>query len=543
MQQVDFSVHPVDIGIIVLYFLFAIWLGFYFSKKHDTAEDYFLAGRSMLWPFIGFSLYASNMSSTSLVGLAGAAYDKGISFFNFEWMAAIVLIFFAIFILPFILRAGIYTMPEFLEKRFDRRARNYFSGLTLFLNIVVDTAGSLYAGGLLLQLIFPEISMEVTIALLAVAAGAYTIAGGLSAVIYTDTAQAILLTIGSTLIAIFAYEQVGGWSAITDMVPEEKLSLMQPIGGEGVSWLATITGVPLLGFYFWCTNQFMVQRVLSAKNAHHGRLGSLFAGLLKLPPLFIMVLPGTMALVLYQGDIASVLPPEALESGLNVHDMVFPVLMFDLLPVGILGIVLAGFVAALMSQIDSTLNSASTLVTMDFVREARPDLDQHQLMKVGRFVTFGFMLLAVLWAPQIQHFEGLFEYLQKVLAYTVSPVVALFIVGIFWKRANAFAAFGTLMVGLLVGAGLFISIEVMDVVSLNFLYVAPILFLLAVFTLVVLSLVTAPPPQALVENTTWSPAFFRAETITLREVPWYANYRILSVMLLALTAVVVGAFL
>lgn len=532
----DFSLHYIDFGVIFLYIVFTIWIGLYFGKKHDTAEDYFLAGRTMLWPFIGFSLYASNMSSTSLIGLAGAAYDDGISYFNFEWMAVVVLIFFSVFVLPFILRARVYTMPEFLEKRFDRRSRNYFAGLTLFLNIVVDTAGSLYAGGLLLQLIFPDVPIWVTIALLALAAGTYTVAGGLSAVMYTDMLQGIFLTIASIFIAVFAFEQIGSWDVIRETVAPEKLSLIRPLDGNGVPWLGTLTGVPILGFYFWCTNQFMVQRVLSAKDENHGRWGSLFAGLLKLPPLFIMILPGIFAIILYP-DLAARFPN--LESP---HDMVFPLLMFDLLPTGLLGLALVGFVAALMSQIDSTLNSASTLVTMDFVREAKPDLSQEQLMKIGRIVTFLFMVLAVLWAPQIQNFQGLFNYLQKVLAYTVPPVVALFLVGIFWRRANAHGAFAALMIGLITGLGLFFSIEVFEVLQLHFLYAAPILLVIATISMVLVSLATAAPVPEKVEGMTWSPSFYKEESAQLQGIAWYKNYRILSVLLLALTAVIIVAF-
>ena len=241
------------------------------------------------------------------------------------------------------------------------------------------------------------------------------------------------------------------------------LSLIRPLDEPGVPWLGLFTGLPLLGFYFWCTNQFMVQRVLSAKNLQHGRLGSLFAGLLKLPVLFIMVLPGTFAILLFP-DL-----PKA--------DLVYPTLMFELLPVGLLGLVMAGFIAALMSQIDSTLNSASTLVTMDFVAKAKPQLSQKQLMVVGRWITFIFMVLAVLWAPQIERFGSLFKYLQKVLSYTVPPVVAMFLVGIFWKRANAQGAFFSLVIGVVLGAICFYMNDIAGITSVHFLYVAPILFI------------------------------------------------------------------
>lgn len=528
MEQFSATLHSVDVGILVAYFIFTIGLGVWLSRRHQDAEDYFLAGRSMIWPFIGISLFASNISSQTLVGLAGSAYSTGIAVFNYEWMAAIILVFFAIFMLPFVLRAKVYTMPEYLERRFDRRARAYFAGLTLFLNIVVDTAGSLYAGALILKLIFPDFPMWQIITLLAVVAGVYTILGGLSAVMYTDAIQGALLIIGSVIISWIAFDQVGGWSTIVANVSPEKLSLVRPLDDPSMPWLGLITGVPLLGFYFWCTNQFMVQRVLSAKDETHGRLGGLFAGLLKLPVLFIMVLPGTFAILLY---------PD-----LPKGDLVYPTLMFDLLPVGLLGLVLAGFVAALMSQIDSTLNSASTLITMDFIRHWKPDLTSEQLMKVGRISTFIFMLAAVLWAPYIGRFESLFEYLQQVLSYAVPPVVAMFLMGIFWKRANAQGAVAALIVGVLAGAALFTSNVVLEWTNIHFLYVAPILFLVSCIALAVVSLTSAAPREEDVAPFTWTPAFYHAETEALKAVPWYLNYRVWSIGLLALTAWLVISF-
>ncbi len=524
----EFSLAPVDLIIIIVYFIFVVWLGFRLGKKHDTAEDYFLAGRSMIWPFIGISLFASNISSTTLIGLAGDAYHTGISVYNYEWFASVVLVFFAIFLLPFVLRSAVYTMPEFLEKRFDGRARKYFSVLTLFLNIVVDTAGSLYAGALVLKLIFPELDMWQTILILAVVAGVYTIAGGLSAVIYTDAVQAILLIIGAIVITVEAMLIIGGWDAVTNVVPGEMLSLIRPLDDPGVPWLGLITGVPLLGFYFWCTNQFMMQRILSAKNVNHGRWGALFAALLKLPVLFIMVLPGTMAIIIHPN--------------LPNPDLVYPTLMFDLLPAGLLGLVVAGFIAALMSQIDSTLNSASTLVTMDFIHEMKPNLTSHQLMKVGRVVTFIFMVLAALWAPQIEEFGSLFKYLQRVLSYAVPPVVAMFLIGIFWKKANEKGAFASLTGGVLLGFLFFLSNELMGWTDVHFLYIAPILFVFCVLILVIVSLNTDSKYPQKAEDYTWTVKFYHKETEELKTMRWYQNYRILSVALLVLTAVIIINF-
>ena len=525
----DFKLHPIDITIVGIYIVFVVWFGFRIGKKHKSAEDYFLAGRSMIWPFIGISLFASNISSTTLIGLAGDAYSTGISVYNYEWFATVILVFFVIFILPFVLKSQVYTIPEYLERRYDGRARTYFSILNLFLNIIVDTAASLYVGGLMLKLIFPDIPMWQTISALAVVAGIYTIAGGLAAVIYTDAIQTVMLLLGSVIISIAAFSKVGGWEAITAQVSPDMLSLIRPLDDPGVPWLGLFTGLPLLGVYFWCNNQFMVQRVLSAKNLWHGRLGSLFAGLLKLPVLFIMVLPGTAAILLYPG--------------LERADLVYPTLMFDLLPTGLLGLVMAGFIAALMSQIDSTLNSASTLVTVDFVAKAKPNLSQRQLMIIGRWVTLSFMVLAALWAPQIEKVGSIWKYLQSVLSYTVPPVVAMFLIGTFWKRANAHGAFLSIVVGVLLAVVFFYINEIAGIINIHFLYIAPILFVVCTLLIIIGSLITQPPDQKKVSELTWSIAFYKSETDELRSLPWYKNYRILSVFLTIITIIVVLAFM
>ncbi len=507
----DFHLGTADLLIIIGYFIAMIALGLFLSRRAKGAEDYFLAGRGMVWPFIGLSLFASNISSTTLVGLSGDAYATGISVYNYEWMAAIILVIFAVFFLPILLRSRVYTMPEFLAGRYDGRMRVYFSLLTLFLGIVVETAGSLFAGALVIKMILPDVPMWQTMTVLAVIAGFYTLTGGLTAVMLTDAIQAMLLLLGSLVITIIAFDQVGGISAALDQIAPEKLSLLRPLDDDGVPWLGLLTGVPLLGFYYWATNQAIVQRALAAKSVDHGRWGALFAGALKLLPLFIMVLPGSVAILLY---------PE-----LERADLVYPTLMFDLLPTGLLGLTLAGFLAAIMSQIDSALNSASTLVTMDFIRPAKPNLSSRQLMIVGRVVMAGFLIFAVLWAPFIANFRSIFSYLQTMFSYAVPPVVALFLIGVFWPRANATGAFASVVVGLIAGIGAFIAIEVMGLFSLHFLYMAPLLFLLCGAVLVAASLACPTPQPAAVESYLWRKAAFDAETSELRQKPAWRNYR------------------
>src|ERR1700691_2042121 len=324
-----------------------IVLGLLMSRRHFGPVDYFLASRASRWPVIGLALLASNMSSTALVGLAGGAYAVGISVYDYEWSANVILVFFCLFLLPSVIRSKTYTMPEFLERRYARRVRLHFALLTLFLNIFVDSAGVLYSGSLVCQLLFPAWPLWIIVTMLAGAAGIYTITGGLRSVIYTEAVQAVVLMVSAALISVSAFNRAGGWHAVMTQADPAYLSLIRPLGDRGVPWLGLLTGVPLLGFYYWCTNQSIVQRMLSAKNVEHARWGALFAGLLKLGVLFLIVLPGTCALLLFPH--------------LPRADLVYPNLILHLLPVGLAGLVAAAFVAATIVSTASLLNFASTL--------------------------------------------------------------------------------------------------------------------------------------------------------------------------------------
>lgn len=516
----EFNIGLIDGTIVILYFIFIMWRGFKYVKQNQNAEEYFLAGRSLSWPLVGFSLFASNMSSSSLIGLAGSGYETGFSVFSYEWMASIVLILFAIFFLPYYLRSKIYTLPEFLEKRYDARSRYYFSALTIIGNIIIDTAATLYAGALVIQMVFPEIELWQSILILAILSGLYTIAGGLKAVVYTDTIQAILLIIGSVIITIITFIKIGSWDAVVAITPPEHFEIIKSADDPFLPWPGLITGVFLLGFYFWSTNQFIVQRALGAKSIEHGQWGSIFAGFLKLSPLFIMIFPGAMARVLY---------PD-----LEKANLVYPTLLFNLLPTGILGLALAALIAAMMSSIDSALNSASTLVTMDFYRKFRPKTSQEGLMWFGRVVTFVFMILSAIWAPQIDNFPTLWEYLQQALSYIAPPIVSLFVIGLFWKRANGNGAFAAIIVGILASVGFLIMNSVQSLPQIHFLYVAGILFAICTITIFIISLFTAPPPKDKINDYTWNKKYFDLETEKLAIIPWYKNYRYQSVILILL---------
>ncbi|MEZ5044253.1 MAG: sodium:solute symporter [Saprospiraceae bacterium] len=558
--MVNFTLGTVDIVIMVLYTVSMIVYGVYKGKR-ESSEDYFLAGRNLLWPVVGISLFAANISSTTLVGLAGDAYSTGISVFNYEWSAVVILIFFSIFFLPFYLSSKVYTMPEFLERRFDARSRYYFSFTTIIGNVLIETAAPLYIGAVIFEQVFPNISSWVIILLLAVAAAAYTIPGGLSSVVHTEVIQAILLIIGSIILTFYTLDAVGGWDNVIAAMqkkheagvlpnsPDDMLSLIRPMNDTSVPWTGLLFGVPILGFYFWANNQFMVQRTLSAKNLNHGRWGSLFAGLLKLPVLFIMVLPGAMALAI----------PESIFPHLENPDLVYPALVFNLLPTVLKGLVLAGLLAAMSSSISATLNSASTLITMDFITKLKPDLSGKQLVRAGQLATIVLVILAAIWAPQIKEFDSLFKYLQQVLAYIAPPVVAAFLLGLFWKRANGHGAFAGFIFSALISVMYILNsdgiaqafqavipawvlVDDAGVHSIHFLHQAFMLFLIAILVIVGVSLATPAPPPEKLKNAIYTRKIFDDDTASLKGLVWYKNYRILSLLLLILTTILVISF-
>ena len=541
----EFALTHIDITIMVVYAVGIILYGLK-KGKQKSSEDYFLAGRNIVWPIVGISLFAANISSYHLVGMAGDAYDSGIAVYNYEWVAALVLVFFGLFFLPFYIKSGVYTMPEFLERRYDNRSRYYFSFLTIVGNILADTAAPLYAGLVILGLVFPNANEYLIIFGLAGAAAIYTIPGGLNSVIHTEVIQALLLIAGSVVLTLFTWDAIGGvegWNAAreTGIITDDQLKIVKPIGDEQVPWPGLILGVPLLGFYFWATNQFMVQRVLSAKDVSHGRRGALFAGFLKLPVLFIMVLPGIMAKVIYSG-----------ENALEQADLAYPTLMFDMLPNGIRGLVLVALLAAMASSISATLNSASTLITMDFVSKFRPNLTSKQLVRIGQMATLALVIISALWVPQVSKVGSLFRYLQLVATFIAPPIVALFIFGLFWKKANGAEAFVSLVVTSVVIIFMlsFMNLDAQKAgvlffdmfgyeFSAHFLYLAPVLFVICAIVLVIVSLITSPPDPEKVRGFLWTKKLYDEETEDLRGLPWYQNFRILSVLLLILTAIVV----
>ncbi len=497
-----------DYGIIAIYMVGVLALGLWLTKQQGTSEDFFLAGRSLSFFSVGNSLFASNISSATLIGLAGVAYQSGIAVSSYEWMAAPILFFAAIYLVPYYFKTRITTLPEFLEKRFDYRLRFYFSGLTIIGNIFVDLAAVLYAGALVLTTFFPSLSYMQAGVILCLVAGLYTAGGGLKAVVYTDVVQAIILLVGSIVISWIAWNQLDmSWAQFVASTPEGHLSLIRPMDDAVMPWPGLLFGVPILGLYYWCTNQYIVQRILGAKNITQARLGAMLAGALKLTALFIMVLPGVWARNIF---------PD-----LEVSDQVFVKLVTELLPVGIKGLVLSGLIAAIMSSIDSTLHSASTLITFDFVKNLRPQTTDKGLMNIGRLTTISIMIISILWIPVVASFSTLFSYLQNALSYLVPQVVAVFLLGVFFRGSiSRHGAFWGMIAGHLL-AIIFFALAV----NWHFLYLAIFFFCITITFIYILSLFMKDD-----ETASWNIVIDKVV-----EAKKYLDYRIYGTILMILT--------
>ena len=517
------NLSTLDLIVMAIYLVAVVAWGIRHASR-SGAEDYFLGGRGMTWPIIGLSMIAMCVSSSSLVGWAADAYSTGISVFNYGIAAAIIpILFFIVFFLPFYLRNRIFTLPEFLEGRFDARSRYYLSGITILGYTFADAAVTLYAGAMMVQLIFPGADLRVIIWGIAILAASYTLVGGLAAVMWVDLIQSVVLIAGSVVLTVIAFAKAGGWDAVMAAAPAGHLSLIRPLNDPSVPWPTLFISLPLLGFYFWGLSQAMVQRTLSARDINHGRWGNLFAAGLNFTVFFAMVLPGLAGRVLYP-DLAR--PNE-----------IYPTMVFNLLPQGVTGIVVIGFIAAMVSTLSSILNSAQTLVTMDIISKMRPGMDGKALVRAGRIAGLVVIVIAALWAPQIDRFDSVVKYFQKLLSFMAPPVVAVFLAGLFWRRATGTGAFAALITGLITAVLLMAFGHLTPLGGWNFLYVAPLLFVVSLAVIAAVSIATPAPQADTISRYVWTPKFFREETASLAGVPWFLNYRVLSILLLAVTAV------
>ncbi len=526
------AITALDLWVIAAYFAVVIGIGIWVSMQTESGEDLFLAGRSLGWAAIGFSLFASNISSSTLIGLTGSAYTTGIAVSAYEWLSGVPLLIMAFIFAPIFLKSRITTTPEYLDKRFSRRTRLYFSALTIFFTIVVDCAGGLYAGGLVLNTFFPEIPLWQSALAIGLFAGIYTATGGLKAVVFTDVLQAVVLIGGSTVLAWVMFADLDfSFQAIREAVPNENhLSMVLPADNATLPWPGLFFGVSLLGFWYWVTNQYIVQRVLGARSLPDAQWGAILGGMLKILPLFIMVFPGAMATALL---------PE-----IETADRVFPIMITQLLPAGLTGLVMAGLIAAIMSSVDSTLNSSSTLLIHDFVTRPEQKVPPRKMKKYGSLATLGFMVLAIVWAPLIQFAGGLWAYLQQMFSVLVPPLVVLFVLGALSRQGTEKGGFYTLIFGHVLGAILFclgnegvMGLVGMDPVwPLHFTVNVAVVTLLSAIFYVVVSAVTEG--RELEDEVIWRPE--KALRDAAWGIAWYKDVRLQgAVLALSMLAVLI----
>ena len=490
--------------------LFFIGLGYIIwrviNQKQDSPEQYFLAGRNLGWFVIGASIFASNIGSEHIVGLAGTAANSGMVMGHYELHSWIILLL-GWFFVPFYLNSTVFTMPEFLEKRFSESSRWILTIITLVSYVLTKVSVTVYAGAVVFETLM-GIEFWSGALLIVLITGCYTILGGLRAVIYTDALQAMVLIVGSITISVIGLLKIGGWGNLVSVVEPTHFNMFLPSDHPDFPWIGMVFAPPIIGVWYWCTDQYIVQRVLSAKNVSEARKGTIFAGYLKLLPIFMFFIPGLIAYAMTKSGQLSY----------GSSDQVFPTLVRELLPSGIRGLVAGGLLAALMSSLSSVFNSCSTLFTMDIYKKLYPETDENKLVFVGRIATGIVVLSGILWIPFIKVVSGagLYTYLQSVQAYIAPPIASVFLLGLFWSRINANGALAALVGGFIAGMirlGLEIKKSTLTVdgiwyqiADLNFLYFAIFSFLACVVVLISVSMFTDPPDLSKISGLTYDTA-------------------------------------
>lgn len=539
---------PIDLAIIALYFLIVFAIGFYFARKERTSTDYFLASRDVSWFFIGASLFVSNISTEHFIGLSGTGASSGLAVGHFEWLACLILLVLGWVFVPFYLRSNVFTMPEFLERRFSRYCAVYLAAISIIAYIFTKISVQLYAASVVLERIAGW-SLVKTAIVLVIATGIYTIAGGLAAVIYTDTVQTLILITGAVALTLIGLDRVGGLAHLRTMVPPGYFHMIKPASDPNFPWTGIFFGAPILGIWYWCTDQVIVQRVLSARDEGHAKAGTIFAGFLKILPVFMLVLPGIVAYALFPDQVST------------KPDYAYPTLVLNLLPTGLVGLVMAALLAAVMGAMSSVFNSASTLVTLDFYKKIRPASSESQLVNFGRIATGVMVLLGLLWVPFIHYISNqLYIYLQSVQAYISPPITACFVLGILWPRLNGTGAITSLLTGfamgsvrltaeLMVASGTRFSGFMEWLVKMNFLHYAILMFVVCSLVLIVVSLMSPAPDRRKLAGLTFATVDDKIETTAVpspsrkpaRETP--LEHRLNVFFSLLLVATVIGLWI
>jgi SSS family solute:Na+ symporter len=525
------------------------------QKNRDTADDYFLAGRNLGWWVVGASIFASNIGSEHLVGLAGSGATSGVALAHYELHAWCLLVLGWVLI-PFYIRSRVFTMPEFLEQRFSSTARWVLSVISLVAYVLTKIAVGIFAGGVVFGTLLPELSVQLggvefnsfwigSVAVILLT-GLYTVLGGFRAVAYTEAVQTFVLVIGSLLLTLFGLRALGGWGELREALGSDMFNLWKPLipaGMEGTwapvkeeariawyfntnyPWVGMLFCAPIIGLWYWCTDQYIVQRALGARSETEARRGTIFAAFLKLLPVFIFIIPGMIALALAKsGKIAGLAPLVDAQGNAvaPVAQAAFPLLVQHTLPAGIRGIVVAGLLAALMSSLAGAFNASSTLFTMDLYRKIHPRASQQQLVWIGRVATTIMVLIGLAWIPVIQGARGLYEYLQGVQSYLAPPIFTVFFFGVFSRRLNAKGCLAALVVGFLLGvfrlavdtpvslqmagyeAGYGEGTFLWIVNNIYFQYYSLLIFLVSLAVLFGVSYATEPPPLEKLSGLTYA---------------------------------------
>jgi len=504
MSGIKLSIPILDLIIIITYLIGIIIIGLVSARKfRNSSEGYFLAGKSLRWPAVGAALFSANISTIHLVGLAASGYNEGLVWGNFEWMATFTLIILGLVFAPFYFSTKISTLPEFLEKRYSAGSRIILAIMAITAALFIHIGMSIYASAVVFKQFF-GINVLTSVVIISVVTAIYTVLGGLKAVVVTETIQSVLLILGAvavTLFALFALPAHG----ITNLVQfkaaikPDQLRMLQTHSQAGLNWYAVLLGYPILGIWYWCTDQTIVQRVLGARSLHDAQRGPLFAGLLKLLPPFILVFPGIVGYILFKDLIG------------KDANQTLAVLIKELLPTGVKGIVSAGILAALMSTIAAAQNSAATLVAVDIVKKIKPSISDEKQVRIGRYSAIIIMLLAMVWSTQGGKYSSIFEAINAIASDLAPPITTVFLWGVFWRRGTKQASLVTLISGFSMGIVAFIlDLPVFGTekiithkLGIPFMMQAWWMFVICSVIFVIVSLSTPKPAEESIKSLTW----------------------------------------
>ncbi|HAP36551.1 MAG TPA: Na+/glucose cotransporter [Bacteroidetes bacterium] len=552
------TLQTLDWIVIGAYFTLLLGVAWWVVKKQkDNAADYFLAGRNLSWWIIGASIFASNIGSEHIVGLAGSGAKDGVALAHYEFHAWCLLVLAWVFV-PFYARSLVFTMPEFLERRFSTASRYILSIVSIITFIVTKIAVGIFAGGVVFSTLLPE--MQITIGgllidsfwigsiLVITLTGLYTVIGGMRAVAYNDAVQVVVLIVGSAMLTFYGLNVLGGWGELRAICGSEMFNLWKPLTPHGVEstwapviqfnsaghlvkqawyfngefpWLGMAICAPVIGLWYWCTDQYIVQRALGAPNEQVARRGSIFAAVLKLFPVYLFIIPGLICFALAKsGKVPGLeIVYDATTGKATSHaQAAFPLMIQYLLPTGLRGIVVAGLLSALMGSLAGVFNACSTLFTVDIYEKVRPKASQSELVRVGRLATVVMVLIAMLWIPVVKGAPGLYNYLQSVQGYLAPPIFVVFFFGVFWKRLNAHGCLWAMIIGFIVGLfrmlvdtpvslglqkgyteGSFLWI----VNNINFQYFSILITIISAVVMIVVSYMTEAPDYSKISNLTF----------------------------------------